>query len=92
MNKSSDLREKIKVLDFCIKKFYRQSRAKRVRKIITPGSTNSFWKAGKVAMDANVINIPKTLNEYDNEVPCDVLPDRSVPFSYPKIRRIEYRC
>jgi hypothetical protein len=54
-----------------------------VRKIVTPGSTNSLWKAVKAAMD-----VPRTLFEKGVRVSKNSVQDRFATFFDTKIKRL----
>ena len=79
---------RIKELDKAIKCFFTQSRTKRVRKMIVPGSTNSLWNAVKAAKNVNVTNLPKTMFLQNEKINADQVPDQFANHFDAKIRNI----
>ena len=79
---------RIKELDKCIKQYYYENKAKKVRRSIIPGNTNSIWKAVKSAKNVNVTNLPKTLFEQNEELQHKDIPDKFANHFDTKIRKL----
>jgi endonuclease/exonuclease/phosphatase family metal-dependent hydrolase len=86
--KTNELHQRIKALDYKIKKFFNETKTKRVRKAILPNNTSSLWKAVKLAKDLNVTNLPKTLYENNIKIPKSDWPDRFATFFENKVNGI----
>jgi hypothetical protein len=79
---------RIRELDKAIKSFFNQSRTKRVRKMIVPGSTNSLWNAVKAAKNVNVTNLPKTMFLQNEKINAEQVPDQFANYFDVKIQNI----
>ena len=88
VDRSLDLKSKIKELDRQIKMHFHENKAKKVRRTIIPGNTNSIWKAVRIATNINATNLPKTLFENKEEIPNIEVPDRFANHFDIKIRNI----
>ena len=88
LDKSEELKHRIKELDNYIKQFHHNNKAKRVRKAIIPGNTKSLWNAVKIARDVNVSNLPNILYKNGVEIPAGNVADSFAGFFDKKIRDI----
>ncbi len=87
-NKSNTIKEKIKVLDKVIKTHFHSERVKDVRRSIVPGSSQSLWRAVKIAKDVNTTALPSQLYWNNAEINSVNLPDAFACFFDSKIRNV----
>ena len=57
----TELRKRIKNLNYEIRNYYRQNKGKKVRRNLVLGSSKSLWEAVKIAKDINNEKMPKEM-------------------------------
>ena len=87
-NKSTLIKTNIKVLDKEIRAHFNMSKIKNVRKEITPGCTQSLWRAVKIARDVHVSNLPNKMFVGGEEVPKTKLSEEFATYFDKKIKNI----
>ena len=87
-NKNCEIKKEIVVLNKLIRRFFFNTKAERIRKIILPGNSESLWKAVKAAKDINVNSLPKRMFENNYEIEEDSLQQRFASFFDQKIKKI----
>ena len=89
ITKCIETKIRIKTLDKEIRFYFNTAKRKNVRRLITPGNTQSLWRAVKIARDVNVSAIPKQMFvESGISVPDHDLPDTFARFFDKKVKDI----
>jgi hypothetical protein len=86
IEKTVELRRRIKVMDNKLKFYYHNNRLQIIRRIIKPGNSKSLWSAVKSAKDINYRGLPTTMLESGIKIPNKILPDRMASFFDTKIK------
>ena len=89
LTKNIESKNCIKTLDKEIRFYFNTAKCKNVRRGITPGNTQSLWRAVKIARDVNVSTMPKQMfGEGGVRVPENDLPDSFARFFDKKVKDI----
>ena len=82
------LKQKIKQIDFQIKKHFYQEKCKKIRRGILPGNSKSLWTAVRLAKNQNIESFPKNIYENGIKIPDNNVPDRVAEFFDNKVKRL----
>ena len=88
INKCPITKVAIKSLDKEIRAHFYSTKSKNIRKAITPGNTESLWRAVKMARDVHSSNIPNQMFNGTIPVPQNDLSDEFAKFFDTKIKNI----
>ena len=88
VNKSQLQLKEIKIINKLIKKHYHEEKTKRVKRSIVPGSSESIWKAVKIARDLNVTTLPCKMTNNGEDIEEEKLADKFAEYFDAKIRNL----
>ena len=88
-NKTTEHKDKIKILDKEIRQYYYQKKKNSVRSKIIPNNTKSLWDAVRIAKDLNIQNLPDKMQAPNGDyIGKDNLPEAFAEFFKNKVENI----